>query len=222
MKRALVMSAALAAATASPLAAQDGSEITSSRTPENAVKFLNLLASQNKISVRPYAATQQTTFWDVACGNGECWLGTPTTNITEAWQATSKFQMGELAACKSTLSISNENQDYKANAVEQVGEGRVHTMAFRKYTVKIPGPITSNYWIKAVRDLENHEFDWSKVQKVSVEKQPYSVSLRISNSGTPGGGIILQFGDNEELATRAQLALDVIVKSCDPLAGSAF
>lgn len=196
--------------------------MTGSRTPQNAVTFLNLLAEQNKMLVRPYNATQQITSWDVACGNGDCWLGSPKTNTSEAWQATSKIQFGEFGACTSVLSIKNDNEDYKANALEKVGEGWVHTMAYRKYTVKIPGAITSNHWIKAVRDLEGHNFDWSKVQKVSMEKQQYSTSLRLLNSGTPGGGIVLQFGDNDELATRAQLAIDVIVKSCDPLAGSAF
>ena len=208
--------ALLAVAVASPLAAQDGSEMTAARTPENAIKFLSMLAEQGearssclrehplermgrcmrrrRMFARPAANGQQEIGWDI-----------------------SKFALGALDSCKTRLSITNTQEAYVNNVLQTQGEGHVHTMAFRHYTINVPGTITYNDWVPALRALDNVDFDWSKVSKVTPER-PYPTThyLRIANSGVPGGSIRLYFGDNEEIAKRAQLAIDVVVKSCDP------
>jgi hypothetical protein len=215
--------ALLAVAVASPLAAQDGSEMTAARTPENAIKFLSMLAEQGKVSIRPAVANTRWKEWDVACGGGECSLAQPRMREQEIGWDISKFALGALDSCKTRLSITNTQEAYVNNVLQTQGEGHVHTMAFRHYTINVPGTITYNDWVPALRALDNVDFDWSKVSKVTPER-PYPTThyLRIANSGVPGGSIRLYFGDNEEIAKRAQLAIDVVVKACDPLAQSGF
>lgn len=212
---------ALAALTlATPAAAQDGSETAESRTPENAIKFLNRLASEGKFMLRPATATIEYHLYDVACGDGNCWAAQPKITNDETMDANSSVQFGELINCKTVLTIKNSNPAYLAKTLEKRSDPWVHTW-LQRYSVTIPGSITRNHWITAVQSLENHDFDWSKVTRVQREKW-YSWTLLRLTSAAPTGGIRLHFFDNAELASRAELAIDVIVKSCDPLADSAF
>lgn len=178
---------ALAALTlTAPAAAQDGSETAESRTPENAIKFLNRLASEGKFALRPATATVESHFYDVACGDGNCWAAQPKITVEESMDANSSVQFGELVNCKTVLTIKNSNPVYLAKTLEKRSDPWVHTW-LQRYSVTIPGSITRNHWIMALQSLENHDFDWSKLAHVKRESWYSWTVLRLTSAAPTGG-----------------------------------
>lgn len=200
------LSSVVLAALAGPAVAQDGSESSAARTPENAQRFLNVMSEQYPITITPIAYYHYQHAW---------YLSYKPARISATDRCTSRID-GEV------------ERFYATDAANQrIGGWSDVDVAKNAQWLAENGEAVARLKIKTVP----YEIDWSKVTFLDKTPNYASTYNQATKSyekldgwvSVVAGDVSLTFAmPSVELAGRMMLAMETLKKACDKTEGLGF